>query len=87
MSLPIPFLEGVPRPLAITAAALGVPLLLGSLVYLDARRRRRRGRTRSRGQAFSRSRSLTPLAWGATTFFSGLGCVLVAACYLAVRGR
>ena len=79
MPLPIPLLEGVPRPFALTAAAVLVPLALASLVYLDARRRR--------GPAGARGRSLAPIAWGATTFFSGVGCVVVAACYVAVRSR
>ena len=79
MSFSIPLLEGVARPFTVTAAAVLVPLALASLVYLDARRRR--------GSARSRGRSLTPLAWGATTFFSGVGCVVVAACYVAVRVR
>ena len=64
---------------ALTAAAVLVPLLVGSLVYADARRRRESPR--------SRGASLTPLAWGATAFFSGVGCVVVAACYLVVQSR
>ncbi|PSP55630.1 hypothetical protein BRC82_04955 [Halobacteriales archaeon QS_1_67_19] len=55
------------------AAAVLAPLVLASLVYLDARRRR--------------GRSLAPLAWGAMAFFSGVGCVVVAACYVAVSRR
>ena len=78
MPLPNPTLVPTVDSLAVGAAALVVPLLLGVLVYADARRR---GSRRSRG------RSLAPLAWGATTFFSGVGCLVVAACYVAVRAR
>jgi hypothetical protein len=75
----------VPTPgsLGVAATALLVPLALATLVYLDARRRR--GSVRARSSA--RAASLAPLAWGAATFFSGVGCVVVAACYLAVRIR
>ena len=61
------------------AAAVLAPLALATLVYLDARRRRAASQTQVA--------SLTPLAWGATTFFSGVGCVVVAACYVAVAAR
>ncbi|UPW01509.1 hypothetical protein M0R88_05235 [Halorussus gelatinilyticus] len=65
--------------LSLAAVAVLVPLVLASLVYADARRRR--------SVAHSRGASLAPLAWGATTFFSGVGCVVVAACYLLVQSR
>jgi hypothetical protein len=65
--------------LGVVAAAVLAPLALATLVYLDARRRR----IASQAQVAS----LTPLAWGATTFFSGVGCVVVAACYVAVAAR
>ncbi|WP_435176979.1 hypothetical protein [Halorussus sp. AFM4] len=78
MPLPAPALVPTVDSLAVGAAALLAPLALAVLVYADARRRSSR---RSRG------RSLAPLAWGATTFFSGVGCLVVAACYLAVRTR
>lgn len=75
----------VPTPgsLGVAATAFLVPLALATLIYLDARRRRRSGRSRSHSSAAS----LAPLAWGATTFFSGVGCVVVAACYVVVRNR
>ncbi|UPV75475.1 hypothetical protein M0R89_05250 [Halorussus limi] len=79
MPLPHPSLSLELETLALAAAAVLVPLVLATLVYADARRRR--GSPRSRGA------SLAPVAWGATTFFSGVGCVVVAACYVAVRGR
>ncbi|WP_276299242.1 hypothetical protein [Halorussus lipolyticus] len=68
-----------PESLGVVAVAVLAPLSLATLVYLDARRRRATGNRRVA--------SLTPLAWGATTFFSGVGCVVVAACYLAVTLR
>ncbi|WP_137284359.1 hypothetical protein [Halorussus salinisoli] len=79
MALPIPTLVPESESLAVAAAAILVPLVLASLIYLDARRRRSSPR--------SHGASLAPLAWGATTFFSGVGCLVVAACYVAVRGR
>lgn len=72
--LPVDLLERfAAQSLPVAAVAVLAPLLLASVVYLDARRRR--------------GRSLTPLAWAATTFFSGVGCVVVAACYVAVCRR
>ncbi|NHN60377.1 MULTISPECIES: hypothetical protein [Halorussus] len=78
MPLPVPALVPTVDSLALGAAAVVVPLVFAVLVYADARRRSPR---RSGG------RSLAPLAWGATTFFSGVGCLVVAACYVAVRVR
>ncbi|MFC4450797.1 hypothetical protein [Halorussus aquaticus] len=79
MALPIPGLVAVSESLTVVATAVFVPFALASLVYLDARWRR--------SSAGSRDRALAPLAWGATTFLSGVACPLVAACYVAVRGR
>lgn len=74
--LPAALLERIAaQSVPVLTVAVLLPLLLASVVYLDARRRR------------GRKRSLAPLAWGATTFFSGVGCVVVAACYVAVRRR
>ena len=74
MTLPTPVFDPAVSPVVV-AATLFVPFALGLLVYLDARRRRR-----------SRY-SLAPLAWGATTFFAGLGGPLVALCYVLVQAR
>ena len=74
-----------PGSLGVAATALLVPLALAALVYLDARRRCSSARARS--YSCSRAASLAPLAWGTATFFSGVGCVVVAACYVAVRVR
>lgn len=79
MSLPDPSLALGLESLGVAAAAVLAPLALAALVYADARRQR--------GSASSRRASLAPVAWGATTFFSGVGCVVVAACYLVVRNR
>ncbi len=84
MPLPTPSLALEVETLALAAAAVLAPLVVASLVYADARRRRADTR---RGDARSRGASLAPLAWGAATFFSGVGCAVVAACYLVVRSR
>lgn len=74
VSLPYPAL-GSSVMVIVVATTLFVSLSLGLLVYFDARRRRG-GR-----------HSLAPLAWGATTFFAGLGGPLVALCYALVQTR
>jgi hypothetical protein len=73
----LPTLGPVPDPVVVIAAAVVAPLALAWLVYIDARRRRTTGR----------GASLAPLAWAATTFFSGPGCPVVVACYAVVRSR
>ncbi|WP_158058701.1 hypothetical protein [Halorussus halophilus] len=74
MSLPTPVFGTAISPVVV-ASTLFVSFSLALLVYLDAKRRR------------ANRYSLAPLAWGATTFFAGLGGPLVALCYAIVQLR